>query len=204
MFSSHQKKLMFHLLCIIFLPKHTVCHPSGHILHKIGEKFTNSQNCLLIVNLFSDEANYAPKYLSRGKDQTDVWQDFLSYLISINGDSAWIIKNEKSLKSDNFKTVFSPEEIRSHREVNFSNVPPPIVPSMEVLLNFSVLNRGFCKCVVSIFLNYIYGVNVLRKRVFIQERNPFVVRGTLYFATVILFSFEPPNFSFHGIKQDLI
>ncbi|OXA42452.1 hypothetical protein Fcan01_22675 [Folsomia candida] len=200
---EREKFVAAYILGIIIFPKYAGCNPTATILSNIGEKFTDLKSCLLVVNIFSDTNNFFLPPLPRGKDQIKFWEDFLSFLVSLNGQSAWITENEHGLKSENFKTVFATDEMKSHTIAGNIAVPPPIVSSMEVLSNFRLLHRGFCKCAVTLFLNYIYAVDVLRKRIFIQQHNPFVTRGTLDLATILIMSFEPPRLMVRGIQKDL-
>lgn len=193
--------LMLFIVIAIFHLKYALCNPTADILSNIAEKLTGSKNCLLIANIFSDIGNYLG-HLPRGKDQITFWEDFLSYLISINGASSWIIENEVSMKSDGFQTIFSPDRIIPKADAKNISAPSPDISPMDNLLNFRLLNRGISNCAVTIFLNYISSVSVLVKRIFIQERNPFIVRGTVNFGTVFIMSFEPPNFVLHGIHND--
>ncbi|OXA36822.1 hypothetical protein Fcan01_28420 [Folsomia candida] len=200
---STKEILVSFIFRVIILVKSAACNPTANVLSNIGEKLTDLQSCLLVVNIFSDTNNFFPPPLPKGNDQIAFWEDFLSFLVSINGDSAWIIENENGLKGENFKTVFATDEIKSTTVKRNIAVPPPTVSSMEVLSNFRLLHRGFSKCAVTIFLNYIYAVDVLRKRIFVQQHNPFVTRGTLDLATVLIMSFEPPRLMVHGIQKDL-
>lgn len=190
------------IIVLNFLLNFNYCNASANILANIGKKFTTLENCLIIANLFSDTTSSSEtdsQHVPQGKDQLPFWGDFLSHLISINAESAWIIENEDGGKSGNFKTVFSPDIAKSPQD--FINAPK--ISVLNDARNFNLLSRGFSRCALTVFLNYISSEKVRQKRIFAEERNPFVLKGTISWATVLIVSFEPPYFWGHGIPKDV-
>lgn len=205
MFSSTNNKQFVYILILNFILTFTFGNPSDNILANFAEKLTALKNCLVISNIFSDttkDSNFAtfPQHFPRGRNQTTLWQDFLSHLISISGKSTWIIENENSRQTLHFSTIFSTEVLTSWDDgFKYPRINPIGVPS-----NLKHLNRGISTCAVTIFLNYISDADVAAKRIFLEERNPFVLRGTANCGTVLILAFELPQYVRHGIVKDLV
>lgn len=179
--------------------------PYLNTLSNLAEKFTTLKKCVLDVHLFSDaltasgnNRHVLPKSISRGNDHITFWEDFLTHLVTFNGENSFVIENESSLNKSTFSTVFSSETFKPGDNFNYF----PAVPGIELVSNFRFFNHACSKCAVTILLNY-DSYRSVWKRIFLQQRNPFILRGSVNWGTVLLTSFESPYFHLHGITNDL-